>query len=373
MAGLFLLLTLPLNRMSKLLLLALSATLLALPAQAQDSLDVTFRFLPDLTATPASPVVQAFLPGSFNDWGQPYVSGVQGARIANTHPSRMTYDAGRGEYLYTKRLKVGGAYDYKIQYHTNTNQSSASGFVWTADPLNPQKAANNDDSQVTVADPMVFQLAREQEGTDAIQAVSASIFSSAVITALTFEVNGVERDGLPYFLHMNGESGLFRYTLPTPVAPGSFFKITATDSRGRVITSSIGTIPPVVIDEQRPEGLQDGITYGVVGEGATLSLFAPDKQYVYVLGDFNDWEVDPAYLMKRDSVNADSVYFWIELPDLMSGGQYGFQYLVDGLIRVADPYSEEIVNPGETGYPAGRTEHPVGILFLPHDDLLQEV
>ena len=38
-------------------------------ALAQD-VDVTFRFLPDLTAPAISPVQRAFVPGSFNDWGQ---------------------------------------------------------------------------------------------------------------------------------------------------------------------------------------------------------------------------------------------------------------------------------------------------------------
>ena len=41
------------------LLLALSAG-----AHAQASLDVTFRFLPDLTPPPIEPVVRAFVPGS---------------------------------------------------------------------------------------------------------------------------------------------------------------------------------------------------------------------------------------------------------------------------------------------------------------------
>ena len=343
---------------------ALLLFVLVLPVQAQDSLDVTFRFLPDLSGAVAQPIVQAFLPGAFNDWGQPYVSGVNGARIANNHPSRMTYEAARNEYAYTKRLRVGSAYAYKVQYHTNTNQSSGAGFVWTADPLNPVTVGQNGDSQVTIADPMVFQLAREQEGTGEIRAVSASLFTTAPITALTFEVNGVQRDGLPHFTtYGSGPSGLLRFVLPAPVAPGAQFKVTATDSRGRTITSSIGTIPPTVVDEKRPAGLRDGITYDNATRVARLSLFAPHKQYAYVLSPQNDWTPSPAFLMKRDSVNADSVYFWIELENVPL--MMPFQYLVDGLIRVADPYSEDIINPGEPDYPTGKTEHPVTVITGP--------
>ena len=348
--------------------LALALLAAALPARAQDSLDVLFRFVPDLSTPPTAGVVQAFVPGSFNGWGTPYVTGVDGARIANTHPSKMTYDGASNEYRKTVRLRVGTSYPYKLQIHRDT--APTTNFYWTADPLNPVLAPGPDgNSLVVVADPMVFQLAREQEGGAAIVAVSAAVFGTTPVTALTFEVNGVARDGLAYF---NPATRLFRYALPAPVAPGAQFRITATTSKGTV-TAEVGAIPPVVTSQPRPAGLRDGITYGPGGTTATLSLFAPHKRYAYVVGDFNDWTRDARYLMKRDSLKADSVWYWLELTGLTPGQEVGFQYDVDGLIRVADPYAEKVLMPGDDAsisaatypnlkpYPAGTTG-PVGVL-----------
>ena len=169
--------------------LALAVFLLAaVPgARAQDSLNVTFRFLPDLGGAPSAPVVQVFLPGGFTggptDWGAPYVAGVGGARIANNHPSKMAFDAGLTEFRKVQRLRIGSAYQYKVQFHTNATETSPNGFTWTADPLNPVVVGNDGNSGITVTDPLVFQLAREQEGTSTVSAVSAGIFGTQAITA----------------------------------------------------------------------------------------------------------------------------------------------------------------------------------------------
>ncbi len=96
---------------------ALVALVLALgvrPVLAQPQLDVTFRFLPDLTAPEIDPVVRAFTPGSFNDWG-PNNNG----QISPTAPSLMDYVAEEDEYRYTIALTIGQTYTYKIHYHTN--------------------------------------------------------------------------------------------------------------------------------------------------------------------------------------------------------------------------------------------------------------
>ncbi|MEM8560507.1 MAG: alpha-amylase family glycosyl hydrolase, partial [Bacteroidota bacterium] len=75
-----------------------------------------------------------------------------------------------------------------------------------------------------------------------------------------------------------------------------------------------------------------------------LSLLAPSKSYVYVLGDFNDWQPDPAYLMQRDVVSEDEVYWWLEM-NLTPGETYAFQYLVDGTQQINDPYVPLVLDP----------------------------
>ena len=342
---------------------AVLTLLLAAPlAHAQDSLDVLFRYLPDLNGT-ATTQTRVHFPGEFNTWG-PNASGV----IAAGAISQATYDATSNEYRYTKRLRVGGGlaagrYQYKVNRDGGTSG-------WMTDPLNPDfNAADNNNSLLTVTNPLVFQLAREQEGTAAIVAVSAYVTGTGTLTALTFEVNGVQRDGMAYY---NATTKLLRYVLPTSVAPGSQFKVTATYDGVRTQSATIGTIPPTVTKQARPAGLRDGITFNPDGT-VTFSLFAPGKQYVYLIGDFSSWQPNATYLLKKDSVDASNVWYWGTFSGL-SGREVRFQYFVDGLIRVADPYSEKVLFegeststtnlPGQTSvtYPAGQTTQPVGVI-----------
>jgi 1,4-alpha-glucan branching enzyme len=132
-------------------------------------------------------------------------------------------------------------------------------------------------------------------------------------------------------------------------------------------------INPPVEEAPRPEAIRDGINY-INESTAVLSLFAPYKKYIYVLGDFNDWTVDLDYYMKRDSIDANNVYWWLEISNLTAGEEYAFQYLVDGEIRVADPYTEKVLDPwsdpyispatypGLKFYPAGKASEIVSIL-----------
>ena len=129
------------------------------------------------------------------------------------------------------------------------------------------------------------------------------------------------------------------------------------------------------VENQRPDNITDGITYYDAGVGTvSLSLFAPYKEFVYVIGDFNDWLVDEDYYMQKDSGSADSVHFWITLDNLSTGTEYVFQYLVDGEIRIADPYTDktldrwndqyipEVTYPNLTEYPFGKTDYTVSVL-----------
>ncbi len=323
------------------------------------SLDVTFRYVPQ----PEDNFVRVFTPGEFNGWG-PNSAGV----ISTTAPSLMTYDATLDEYLYTIPLLVGSDYQYKFHYHFN---ASGSNWQWISDPNNPvTDPANNNNSIVSISDPMVFELARQRNATGNIVAVSAGIFGTNSIAVLDVLINDEPLDGLAHF---DTTTGIFKYQLANPVPAGSKLVVQVTDSEGGTAADSVGIIPPSVVDMQRPDGLEDGITYGPDPTKATLSLFAPYKNYVHVLGDFNNWTVDEDYLMLRDSLSADSMWFWMELDNLTPGVEYAFQYQIDGQIRVADPYSEKILDqsndgflgdvyPGLKPYPAGKTSHPVTVL-----------
>jgi glycosidase len=108
-----------------------------------------------------------------------------------------------------------------------------------------------------------------------------------------------------------------------------------------------------------PDGIMDGINY-IDDQKVTLVLYAPGKEDVFVLGDFNEWTPNSASRMIKDG---DS--FWITLENLSPEVSYGFQYLVDGELLIADPYTEMTLDPNdkwidESTYP-GLKAYPNGL------------
>ena len=97
---------------------------------------------------------------------------------------------------------------------------------------------------------------------------------------------------------------------------------------------------------QVPDGAEDGITLNHDGS-ATFVLHAPYKKSVFLIGDFNDWKVDNDFLLKRTGGSEDEKW-WITYSNFESDKVYRFQYIVDGNLRIADPYSEFILEPEYT-------------------------
>ena len=145
------------------------------------------------------------------------------------------------------------------------------------------------------------------------------------------------------------------------------------DKKSQDYVAQVGTIVvPPVTEAPVPAGMKDGINYNSADNSkVTLVLYAPLKQFVYVLGDFNNWETQTSYLLKKDTAKNR---FWIELTGLTTQQNYRFQYLVDGKTRIADPYSTTILDeandqfinsvtyPNLPPYPTGKTSHAVSLL-----------
>ena len=122
-----------------------------------------------------------------------------------------------------------------------------------------------------------------------------------------------------------------------------------------------------------PAGVRDGINYGGDNTSATLVLYAPGKTRVSVIGDFpgSNWTEQTNYTMNK---TPDGNYWWLRITGLTPGTEYAFQYLVDGDLKVTDPYCEKILDPWNDGfiaaatypslkpYPTGKTTGIVGIL-----------
>jgi 1,4-alpha-glucan branching enzyme len=95
-----------------------------------------------------------------------------------------------------------------------------------------------------------------------------------------------------------------------------------------------------------PAGVSDGINY-TSATSATLVLYAPEKQFVYLIGDMNNWEIEPANELYK---TPDGFRYWVQLNNLTAGKEYRFQYLVDNAIRIGDPYSEKVLDPWNDKY-----------------------
>lgn len=111
-----------------------------------------------------------------------------------------------------------------------------------------------------------------------------------------------------------------------------------------------------------PAGMRDGINYGAGGTSATLVLRAPGKSIATVIGEFNNWTQTTPYIMNK---TPDGKFFWLTVSGLTSGAEYAYQYIVDGAIKIADPYAEKILDPADdrfisaTTYP-GLKPYPAG-------------
>ncbi|MFM7851979.1 MAG: hypothetical protein ACKO96_08685, partial [Flammeovirgaceae bacterium] len=95
-----------------------------------------------------------------------------------------------------------------------------------------------------------------------------------------------------------------------------------------------------------PTGIKNGINYTADATKATLRLWAPGKNSVYVLGDFNDWIINANYQMKKSGE-----FFWLEIAGLTAGVEYAFQYLVDETVYIADPFADKILDPDDSFIP----------------------
>jgi len=100
-----------------------------------------------------------------------------------------------------------------------------------------------------------------------------------------------------------------------------------------------------------PVGIKDGINY-INDSTVTLCLYAPHKNNVFAIGGFNNWEIGDQWLMKE---TPDSSRYWLTISGLTPKKQYVFQYLIDGSIRIGDPYADQVSDPWNDQYISSAT------------------
>ena len=90
-----------------------------------------------------------------------------------------------------------------------------------------------------------------------------------------------------------------------------------------------------------PDTFGPGINYHTDPNLVTLVLEAPKKEFVYVVGDMNDWEIDENFKMKESPGEG---LFWLTF-NVEPGREYVYQYWIDGELQIADPYTDKIADP----------------------------
>jgi 1,4-alpha-glucan branching enzyme len=122
----------------------------------------------------------------------------------------------------------------------------------------------------------------------------------------------------------------------------------ATASGFTVLSSIQFTITGEVQQAEIPQNAkQEGFTRLNNGTSVIMTLYAPNKEGVFIIGDFNDWKASSEYFMKR---SPDGKRWWIQLDNLDPQKEYAYQFLVDGNLKIADPYSEKILDPTHDSY-----------------------
>jgi 1,4-alpha-glucan branching enzyme len=154
------------------------------------------------------------------------------------------------------------------------------------------------------------------------------------------------------------------YTLNASNPGTHLLEFEVNDGANTVIDSIYFTVNPTVnIINPSVTGLVNGVNY-INDTTVILQLYAPQKEHIYVIGDFNNWTPTASYHMNLSTNNAT---WWIELSGLSAGQKYGYQYFIDGEMKLADPLSSIILDPNNDGninaltnpnphpYPIGQT------------------
>lgn len=130
------------------------------------------------------------------------------------------------------------------------------------------------------------------------------------------------------------------YTFTTS---GSFDIAITADNGSTTDTDEINVyVPGATQTQARPAGLKNGVNENADGS-VTFLLAAPGKSDVMLIGSFTNWDLNPAFQMFKDGD-----YFWTTVPAsaFTANTDFMYQYLVDFDIKIADPYSELILDPG---------------------------
>ncbi|MDE5774533.1 MAG: hypothetical protein K2H86_08780 [Muribaculaceae bacterium] len=132
--------------------------------------------------------------------------------------------------------------------------------------------------------------------------------------------------------------------------PGSY-RVYGNAKQGETIKSSGMTLtyvkPSPAVDY--PGGVpRQGAVRNADGT-VTFCLAAPEKRTAILVGSWNDYDESDEYTMNVQDYNGQR-YFWYTVSGLDETSMYPYYYLVDGSLRVGDPYAKLVLDPYNDKY-----------------------
>lgn len=252
-----------------------------------------------------------------------------------------------------------------------------------------------DDGEVIERLAMVFRnvngslVGREADGSDIFYDITDGSYSVQVAydvnelcaqveigESVDFQFNVSESSSIEVFLNGNlvaseESATLLEYTFTAEVGGNNVIEVITNNGDEEISEEVVLVVLGDNTIEASPAGTLDGITY-LDDTSVRLQIYAPLKDHIFVIGDFNDWVLSADYQMKQ---TPDGDTFWIEVDGLTPGQEYRFQYhITNDCMRVCDYYAEKLLNkwddpwipeetyPGLIAYPVGETDHIVSIL-----------
>jgi 1,4-alpha-glucan branching enzyme len=239
-----------------------------------------------------------------------------------------------------------------------------------------QKQANSDNTDMYVpvyasgVQVRLTQPIREPRFIPWVEPITAQVGSnisiaavSSIASSMELKFNGTTVQTASAATSISGSGNIAAAGTQTIVALATSGATTKADTIQFFVQPSTVNIAPL------PAGVRDGINYEADATAVTLVLFAPGKNRVSVIGDFNNYTETLASQMNK---TPDGKRWWIRLTGLTAGQEVGYQYLVDGNLRVGDPYCEKVLTtldqfitsstyPNLKPYPNGLTTGEVGI------------
>jgi hypothetical protein len=186
-----------------------------------------------------------------------------------------------------------------------------------------------------------YDLAQPGSGLQA-QLFSPNNNSTILNIGETLSINGQSSEACTLSLYEDGQlitstsaATILNYTLTATTQGTHLIKLVADNGTEMIEDSAYYTVNPSITYQNPPTGTKNGINY-INDSTVVLRLYAPEKEHVYVIGDFNQWVPSANYYM---NLSLDSTTWWLTIGGLTPGQRYGYQYLIDGNLKLADPLS----------------------------------